>query len=602
MNVRDRSVIVAARLVSATIIVTSLKYGQSLFVPIALSIILSFLLSPLVTALERRGCPRYPTVYASVLSVLVLIVSLGGIVVNEVSRLATETPHVRENLTRRFSSVAEGFEQTISRVERFFPLHPHTDRSTSTTASEKLQHSTPAQSAEAIRESTQAAAAAPQMISPIAVISYLGVAVAELVAFVLVVMVLSSSLLVYREDMRDRLLQLFGERRMILTTQALNDAVNGVRRYLLLNLAVNTLYGLMLSGLLFALSIPSPLLWGSLAVFFRFLPHIGVYIALMPPLLCALSIDPGYTSALSVVGVGIALDATLSNFIEPYIYGRRIGVSAMALVLSALFWIWCWGPIGLVVATPFAVWIVVIGRYVPGFESLSILFSDDGGLETAFKLYHRLLAGEELGARRVLAEEAGSLPPADVWDAVLIPQLMLAEADAQRHLLTDETYREILRLVTLLGAGTIAGQDEPTMQLPLRIQIVSIRLQSERVIAEFLARDLERRGAEVQVISPTALSSEAVQEIQTFVPSVVILVSLADYSAQGVKYLLKRLARAYEKAPVVALLLGGQPSDAPQTGIPTQAPLLRVKRYSETIAAVESLVGLCPPREVQRTG
>lgn len=578
MRHADRSVVFAARLCSSALIIFGLRYGQPLLAPIAISGIVGFLLAPVVAAAERRRVPRYPAACIAVGCVFGCTVLLSGVIVGEISRLSTDSPRLKENITHRIDSVLLAAQDTVSSMSRILLHRPALPGSARRT-----------------RPSEAPAAALPpaldsSTVAPVVgVLSYLGSAALELILVSFVILILTVFLLVHREDVRDRLLQLVGERRMLLTTRMMSDLVGGVRRYLLLNLAINIVFGASFSLLLALLAVPSPLLWGMLAVFLRFIPYVGIAVAMLPPLICALAIDPGWSTPAMLLGVAVTIDTVLSNFVEPHVYGKGIGVSALAVVLSALFWVWCWGTIGLVVATPFAVLLAVIGRYVPGFEVLSILCSDDAGLEPSLKLYHRLIARDAHGARRILEENNADMSALQLFDAFLLPQLMLVESDAQRRVLSCETYENVLNSVREL-----TGEREPEAQVALhgsgqRVTIVPARLESEQIVADTLGSSLEKSGVRVTVCSAKTLSGEAIASIEDTKPDVVVLVSIGPWTHATIRYLIKRLAASSNQVPIVCLSASKRTGRMAAQDASLHQPFLPVTGADAAATAVRSL-------------
>ena len=199
-------------------------------------------------------------------------------------------------------------------------------------------------------------------------------------------------MLIERENLRNRIIHLIGSRQLNVATQALDDAASRVSRYLLMQLIVNSAFGFVIAVGLFFIGVPNPLVWGILATVLRFLPYIGPWIAATIPIVLASAVFQGWTRPLLVLALFIANELIANNLIEPWLYGASTGISTMGILVSAVFWTWLWGPVGLVMATPLTVCLVVMGRYVPHMSFLHTLLSDEEVLSPDARFYQRLLA------------------------------------------------------------------------------------------------------------------------------------------------------------------------------------------------------------------
>jgi len=538
------TVVLAAKMLTASLIIIALKAGQTFFLPIALSILVSFFLTPAARFLERKGLPRYPCSVLLVVSLLVFAVGFGWFVTTEASSVLRESPQFRANLSKRYTHIVERFNYSFLQVQKSLePSHAFSGSA--------IESGDP----KVLTNTSADPSVVTKAISPVAILSSLGLALAEFVLGILIVAVLSVFLLAHREDAYDRMLGLAGESRLVLTTRVLGDVVNGVRRYLLLNFAVNVIYSVGLACILLLLGVPEPILWASVAVFLRFVPHIGVYLALVPPLLCSLALTTGWYDPLALLSAGVGLDVVVSNFVEPKVYGRGIGVSSIAIVVSALFWIWCWGLIGLLLATPFTVCLAVLGRYVPGLESFSILFGDETGLRPAYKFYHRLVASDILDAKEFTSSYLNENPNASVNDELIIPAALFAEQDFQSMLLARHTYEGILEMLEKVS------RDQEQQSLPPEILcsdasvfVVPMKSESEGMLARILERRFEERlHCAVTRIPEHAFTGEAVELIGKGKPSLIVLISISSRTVPNLNFLLKRLSASRVNCPVYIL-------------------------------------------------
>jgi len=596
------SIIVAARVLTAFLIIASLKIGEALLIPIALSLLMAFLLSPAVDAMEKRRVPRYPAAIFAVGITLTFSVAFGWFVVSETSALWGDTPKFRSNISHKFSDLVGNFKSTVRTVEHAFILTPRVPPAPATA---RAVTTVLAPSSAAAHE--EAVGIAPG-VSPVVILSSVGLAVAELVIMLLVVAVLSVFLLVHREEARERLLGLFGSARLITTTQVMSDAAHGVRRYLLLNLFVNTVYAMLLGILLVALGIPTPFLWAAIAVFLRFVPHVGVYLSLIPPLICALALDTGWSTALLLLVSGVTIDAAMSNFVEPHVYGRRIGVSSIALVLSALFWTWCWGIFGLLLATPFSVLLAVLGRYVPGLESIAVMFGESSGLLPAQKFYHQLLAGNEAGAKKLLEEINKDSATEGFLDELVIPAMQFAEADRERKLLSEEAYRGITeraRAAAVPEGAALADAAPAAERGKWRAAILPMRTESEAALADLIAKNLRADGANAEALSEKLLPTEVAAELEGISSGLLVVIALSRLSTSRLHYFLKRLSAGEIAVPILVFapeevkgawkLTPVRPHDRAVTFVTTYAALSNAVRSLATSSGTDT----APPAELR---
>jgi hypothetical protein len=252
------------------------------------------------------------------------------------------------------------------------------------------------------------------------------------------VLVLVICMLFQREDLRNRLIRLIGQGRISATTRAMDDAGRRVSRYLLMQLLVNLTYGAVIATGLYFIGVPNAVLWGALGTVLRFIPYIGPWVAMILPTLLALAISPHWTVPILTVALFAGLELLLNNVMEPLLYGAHTGVSSIALIVAAVFWTWLWGPLGLVLATPLTVCLVVMGRHVPRLSFLSVTLSDEDALTPAEDCYHRLLTPGQRDELELVDSYLKVNSLTALYDSVFIPVLTAAETDARAELLDPE--------------------------------------------------------------------------------------------------------------------------------------------------------------------
>ncbi len=442
---------VLAGLATGVVVIAALYFGRDVLVPIMLAVLLSFLLAPLVALLRRLRAGRVPSVILAVLVALGVIVGLGTLIGAQVAALASDAPRYAETVQKK---VELARSSTIGRLPQLLGgLSKRFEDASSETAPP----------APAARESdaprpvpvvVEEAAASPwelagRVLEPI-------LAPLETTVIVLVVAIF---ILLQREDLRDRLIRLFGSSDLHRTTTAMDEAAARLSRYFLTQLALNAAFGTVIGIGLSLIGVPSPVLWGILAALMRFIPYIGAFIAGLPPLLLAAAVDPGWSMAIWTIGLFVVAEPFMGYVVEPLVYGHSTGLSPVSVIVAAIFWTWLWGPIGLILSTPLTLCLVVLGRHVHRLEFLDVMLGDRPALSPPESFYQRMLAGDpdEVFDQAELLLQERSL--SSYYDEVALKGLQLAAADAARGTLAPAQLTHINEAVTTL-IGDLADHDD----------------------------------------------------------------------------------------------------------------------------------------------
>ena len=431
----------AAALNATAIVVLALYFGRDLLVPLVLAVLLAFVLAPLVSLLQRARIGRAPAVLAAVALAVAVIGGIGTVVGGQAASLAGDLPKYQATIQDKVKSLTLGAEVvarlTSSAQAMLTGQAPGTPPGFATPP-----------------PATPAAAAEGGVASTIGIVRSVASPLFGPLATIGVVMVFVIFVLLYREDLRDRLVRLVGRQDLHRTILAMNDAARRLSRYFLFQLGLNVGFGLFITAGLFALGLPSPVLWGIIAALMRFVPYIGSVIAVVFPFLVALAVAPGWSLALLVLGLFLLGDMIMGQIIEPLMYGHSTGLSPIAVILSAAFWVFMWGPVGLLIATPLTVCLVVAGRYVPPLAFLDVMLGDSPPLTPPETFYQRALEGAAadlaIQANRMIAgpgkRRGVTLPGvtlADYYDRVALRGLALAQADLSRDALAFERLEAI---------------------------------------------------------------------------------------------------------------------------------------------------------------
>ena len=427
-------------------VVAALYFGRSVFVPIALATLITFLLSRLVTRLER-WIGRIAAVLVTVIAMFTIFAGASWVIGRQIIDLADKLPDYQANIVAKIRSLKLPAGGPLAR----FSSSIHVLQSELAAPSPALSMDrargdsstrTPLPVASPIPvKIIEGRSAIPQLMQETlsAILSPLGTA-----ALVLLLVIF---MLLKREDLRGRLIRLVGQGRISTTTRAMEDAGRRVSRYLSTQFLVNTCYGICVAAGLQFIGVPNAALWGVLAAVLRFIPYVGPWAGALLPVILSFAISSSWFTPLMTIALFIVLEAIVSNFVEPWLYGANTGVSPIALIISAVFWTWLWGPVGLVLSTPLTVCLAVIGRHVPRLEFLGTLLSEDQALAPHEEFYHRLLSfsmdsAEEFASKYVDTESLTAL-----YDKVLIPAIGAVEIDAHRGSLTAEQRTAALQRV-----------------------------------------------------------------------------------------------------------------------------------------------------------
>ncbi len=447
----------------AVVVVAALYFGREVLVPIALAALLSFVLAPAVRLLQGWRFGRAPAVIAVVALAFTILFGLTGVMVREIDGLARDLPSYEATMMQKIETLrgAAVESRTLRRAADMFnrlgraldsvPKEEMTTPAGSATAAEAAQIQAKARAAAAAKAegdnklAARAADGEPQAPVPVEIHQPLPGALTTVrnlvdpllypLATTGIILVFVIFILVQREDLRNRLIRLAGSHDLQRTTAAIDDAARRLSRMFLLQLAINSGFGVVIAIGLMVIGVPSAILWGMLAAILRFVPYIGGMIAAGLPLTLAAAVDPGWTMFVGTLALFLIVEPLLGQVVEPLVYGRNTGLSPIAVILSATFWAWVWGPIGLIMAVPLTICLVVLGRHVDQLEFLDVMLGDRPPLTPPETFYQRLLSGDpdEAAERAEIFLKAN--PLSGYYDEVAIEGLRLAQQDASRGVL-----------------------------------------------------------------------------------------------------------------------------------------------------------------------
>ncbi|MDR6872272.1 putative PurR-regulated permease PerM [Bosea sp. BE125] len=579
------------------LIVTALYVGRDVFVPVALAILFSFVLAPLVKVLRRLKIPRSLAVITIVVVAFAGVSALAMMMATQATQLASDLPRYQNTIREKISSLrgsGPGGGVLSRAADVLQELGKELDRAPE----------------QPVPEAFGAPKAPPeQRPIPVEVHQPSPGALQTLQAFLVplihplattgIVVIFVIFILLQREDLRNRFIRLTGAYDLQKTTAAFNDAASRLSRLFLTQLAVNAGFGLVIGLGLWAIGVPSPALWGILTAVLRFIPYIGAIFSAAFPLTIAAAVDPGWTMLLWTAALFLIAEPVAGHVIEPLIYGQSTGMSPVAIVVAATFWTWLWGPIGLVLATPLTVCLVVLGRHVERLEFLDVLLGDRPALSAPEIFYQRILAGDPAEAadkaEQVLKERSLSA----YYETVAVEGLRLASADALRGVLDDarmvgllEAVREVVddladhddmkpqngktptdaeTEATIIETNEMQGTaDLPilapedlaeTYRTPQPVLFIAGQNQLDEAIAVMLAQVVEKHGVSTRIEPSTSLSTRNIFTLSTDGVALVCLCYLNGNSIANMRYAVKRLRRKMPAATIMIVVLTLAPNE-----------------------------------------
>jgi len=522
------------RIFFTTLVVIAVLYlAKPVVVPVALAILFSFLLTPIVSILERTFLRRTAAIALSV-GLAMSALSLGGWWIYQ-----------------QFNSVAQEFTQagTIQRVEQ--KLRFLRRSSTGLAVFERFQRT--------LQRVTEPAGAEEKPLN-VRVVSensvrdrYRQIApTVEFVAALFLVVVLVFFLLKEREQMRDKLLRLAGRAHLTVTTQAIGETSHRISRYLLTFALLNLGFGLLIGLGLFFLGVPHAPLWGVIAGLMRFVPYVGAFLSASLPTFLSVAVFPNWYIPLAVLGLFVLSDQVIGGFIEPIVVGHRVGISPIALLVSAIFWGWLWGPVGPLLATPISVCLTVAGEFIPALRIFSIMFGAEDPLEGYLSFYNRLLLRDRTGAIAIADRHAESDTMEEMFTDLFIPTLTFAQEELERRRITpahDHFIKDVIRELIIRFGDRNAGTPDAARH------IVAVSVAGERLSLGtlMLTQLLREEGYSVDYF--TDLPDDELLAFVTEVKPEAVFVSCTNPDHVNIGYALIQLIN--EKFPDLMIVAGG---------------------------------------------
>lgn len=559
----------------ALVCVGALYVGREVFIPLILAVLLSFVLAPIVNLLRRWRIPRIPSIIVTVILALGVILGVGIIIGVQIADLGGDLPKYQATMQSKIAGLQGGV------VGRFSALIHKANVAVQTNSGDAKNKPAPAARNDpaAPNEKPLLVRLPQEEVSPLTVARTVLEPIVSPLTTVGIVLVVVIFLLMQREDLRDRMIRLFGSSDLHRTTLAMDDAASRLSTYFLTQLGINAAFGVIVGLGLWAIGVPSPILWGVFALLMRFVPYIGSAISALLPLALAAAVAPGWSMVAWTGGLFLVTETTMGQIVEPLLYGHSTGLSPFAVIVSALFWAWLWGPIGLILSTPFTVLLVVLGHHVEHLEFLDVLLGDRPALTPIENFYQRILAGDPDEARDHAEKLLKDRSLIAYYDDVALKGLQLASNDAQRGVLGAEkleamrsSVRELLSELARhedvqpeplekkgnADVPTIAEQDLPLPEVvPDRLDVETLspawssagailciagRGPLDDAAATILGQLLEKHGLGARIVPHASISRSEIEDLDLSGVAMVCIVYLeVEGSPSHLRYLLQRL-------------------------------------------------------------
>jgi predicted PurR-regulated permease PerM len=541
-------------------VVAAMYFARVVIVPVVLAALLAFVLTPVVSALQRRKVPR---VAAALLTAIVAFAFLGGVLVLvffQFRGLAADLrkPKAQEEIQAKAKSVHYMLvRESLSDLAKVIDDAFQTINPSKGGADDDKK---------AAEDAAAVTAPSPPPGTPFwgPFVEWIYAPVLEVFVDAGVVIVLVVFMLSQHEDLRNRALRLSGKRNVTSATKALSDASHRVRKFLLMQFFINSLFAAVVSGGLWLIGVPYPFLWGVLGGLLRYVPYVGTWLASFCPVLLAIAVLPGWVPPILTFGLFVVLDLLITNIAEPIIYGRSVGVSGTALLIAAVFWTWLWGPVGLILSTPLTACLVVLGRYVTQMEFLSVLLGDEPPLSLPMTFYQRLLAHDDVEATTLVEEYIQKNGVEKLYDDMLLPSMVHAKLNRDRGVMTVEdeefiitTTRELLEDVVYPAQDALDAKEvaKGGAEVKCRLLVLGCPAKDEfdELALGMMQRLLPAGKCQVELLSKDTLAGEMLARVGEAKPAALVIAAVPPYSFAAVRYLCKRMRTQF---PAVKILVG----------------------------------------------
>lgn len=584
-------------LATVVLVVAVLRIAEEVMIPLALALLLAFLLTPVVVRMVRFKLPRTLAITVTLSFALLVVGVVGWNVTSQALGLLEDLPKYEVNLHKKITALKQpsgdgSLSRALGTLDKIWvdlqAPAPVAGAATGTPA--KPQTPVPVE----VKPSSSSSFEIARDILK-GLVKPLGTAG--------VVIVFVVAILFQREDLRSRFIRVISGGHLNIATQAVDDAAQRVSRYLLAQLLINTGYGICVGVGLYFIGIPHAPLWGLLSALLRFIPFLGPMIATTLPAILAVAVDPGWTMLFWTAGLFLVLELLTNNVVEVLMYGASTGISTLALLAAAVFWTWLWGMPGLFLSTPLTVCLLVIGQYVPGLKFLGVLLGNEPALEPSAQFYQRMLSMDHESMFNAAQAYVEQRSLCEFYDDVFVPALLMSEVDRHNGTLAEvrqkfifESSRELIEELAVGRALVRDAQDQdspgPTAPRATPLPVVlgfPARDEADELVALMLRELLRENGVDATVHSGTALPEQLTRERR----SIAFISALPPSTLGSASRLCRRLKEAN---PEVNVMIGVWSSAAKMEDLkrrlsPAQ-PAEIVTRLSDALVQLKNLCGV----------
>ena len=556
-------------IVAAVATVAALYFGKEVLLPITLAVILSFVLSPIVNGLQRLRLPRAPAALLAVIATLAMFGLVGTLIGSQAAALSSDAPQYVRTIEGKVQNIQGYAVLKLAALTKAFGTGVRSGnpaRSGDAGSAQLTARQAAKADAQGIRRPI-AVEVQPAALTPTEIARKVLSPVVGPLETAFIVLIVAIFILIQREDLRDRVIRLFGSADLHRTTIALDDAGQRLSKYFLSQFVVNTSFGVVIGLGLWLIGIPSPAMWGILAGLLRFVPYIGSFLAALAPMALAAAISPGWEMTVFVALLFVGVDTLTGYAIEPLLYGHSTGLSPISVIVAAIFWAWLWGPVGLILSTPLTLCFVVLGRHIKAFEFFDVLLGDRPALSPVETFYQRILADnvdEALAqAEQMLGDKPlGEHPLVEYYDTVIVQSLRMAAQDEARGTIDRARAAKLTRLMLtviedlrMFQGDAGAGLVQPALHTtPGRIVCVAGRGPFDAALTTMFAQLLEGAGQTVRVVSYEQVARESIAALE---PDGLAAIALIGLNPQGATAPMRHLIRRLRMhAPKSRILVG----------------------------------------------
>ena len=590
-------------------VTAALYFAKVILMPLAMAVLLTFVLAPPVRILRGWGFPRVLSSVLVVVLACAIILGMGALLGQQLAQLAERLPEYQITITSKIQKVGSAFSG--GRLERFSRLLNNLNS--------EIARPQPAQPPEAKSEEPKPAPVRliEPPLTPTQIIQRVVQPLVDPLTMSGLIVVLVIFFLLEREDLRDRLIRLAGSHDLRRTTETINDAAQRLSRYFLAQTGLNIFFGVVVAIGLALIGVPNAVLWGILAALLRFVPYVGAFLAAAFPVALAFAVDPGWSMVLWTFALFIVLEPLVGQVLEPLLYGHSTGLTPVAVIISAIFWTWIWGPVGLILSTPLAVCLAVLGRHIESLRYVEVMIGNAPPLTPAQTFYQRALGGNSDEATEQVEEcleEHGSL--ARCYDEVVLEALALAQIDVlrgtldEKHALTiNHVIRSVIADIGLQNDATKSDEhrNKPE-QVPRQNSSAVGRTNEDQVLciggpgpldgatSDMLVQLLKKNGISTRRESSDAISSINILQLNSENVNLVCLSYFSlDSSSAHLRYAIRRIRRQIPAAKIIACMWGRHENDLSKADRQALGADTYARSLTEAVTFCREIAGLQVP-------